>query len=78
MQKDIYLTLKKDFVCEFDSIGNIGKMYRRQDEIGTPHCITVDYDTLKNDTITIRDRDTMKQERVSVSKIKSYLKEKLI
>jgi len=76
--KDIYLTLKKDFVCEFDSIGNIGKMYRRQDEIGTPHCITVDYDTLKNDTITIRDRDTMKQERVSVSKIKSYLKEKLI
>ena len=75
--KDIYLDLKKDIVCEFDSIGNIGKMYRRQDEIGTPYCITVDYDTLKNDTVTIRDRDTMKQERVSISKIKSYLKEKL-
>lgn len=75
--KDIYLTLKKDFICEFDSIGNIGKMYRRQDEIGTPYCITVDYDTLKDNTITIRDRDTMKQERILVSNIKSYLSKKL-
>lgn len=55
--------------CEYDESGAIGKRYRRQDELGTPYCITIDFDTLENDTITLRDRDTMKQERVAVKDI---------
>lgn len=69
--------LKPFFMTEFDDNGNVGKRYRRQDEIGTPYCITVDYDSLSDDTITVRDRDTMKQERVSTNKIVKYLQEKL-
>ena len=61
----------------WDDIGNIGKRYRRQDEIGTPWCITIDYQTLDDDTVTIRDRDTMKQERIKCSGIVQYIKEKL-
>lgn len=61
----------------FDDNGNIGKRYRRQDEIGTPYCITVDFDTLKDETVTVRDRDTGKQERVSISDLSSYLSGKL-
>ena len=61
----------------WDDIGNIGKRYRRQDEIGTPWCITIDFETLENDTVTIRDRDTGKQERVEINEITSYLKDKL-
>lgn len=60
-------------MCEFDDNGNIGKRYRRQDEIGTPYCVTVDFDTLENSTVTVRDRDTMKQERVAVSELVGYL-----
>ena len=72
--KEIFNDLKDDFVCEFDDNGNIGKRYRRQDEIGTPYCITVDFDTLEKDSVTIRDRDTMEQDRVSVKELKDYLK----
>jgi len=61
----------------FDDNGNIGKRYRRQDEIGTPFCITVDFDTLEDDSVTIRDRDSMKQERVAIKEIFSYLNDKL-
>lgn len=75
--KKIYFNLKKIFVCEFDDVGNIGKMYRRQDEIGTPYCLTVDYQTLEDETITVRDRDTMRQERVSINQIEKYLTNKL-
>ncbi len=74
--KDIHTDLKKSISgVWFDDNGNIGKRYRRQDEIGTPYCITVDFDTLENDTVTIRDRDTGKQERVSVSELSSYFPE---
>ncbi len=76
--KSIYMDLKKEFTAEFDDAGNIGKMYRRQDEIGTPFCITVDYDTLKDNTVTVRDRDTMKQERLTINNLKSYLSQKLV
>lgn len=72
--KEIYHTLKTDYVSEFDDAGNIGKMYRRQDEIGTPLCITIDYGTVKDDTVTVRDRDTMKQARIPLSAIKKYIK----
>jgi glycyl-tRNA synthetase len=68
--------LQKDFKCEYDTAGSIGKRYRRQDEIGTPACITIDYDTLTDHAVTIRDRDTMVQERVALDKVKSYLKDK--
>lgn len=76
--REIYNDLKMDFMCEFDDNGNIGKRYRRQDEIGTPYCITVDFDTIeKDDTVTVRDRDTLKQERVKISDLKAYLNERI-
>jgi glycyl-tRNA synthetase len=75
--KELFDDLKEKFVCEFDDNGNIGKRYRRQDEIGTPYCVTVDFDSLKDDTVTVRDRDTMKQERIGVKELGQYLEEKL-
>lgn len=77
MAKGIYQTLVKHMTAEFDDAGNIGKMYRRQDEIGTPFCITVDYDSVQNQTVTIRDRDTMKQERIPVAEVLGYIEAKL-
>jgi glycyl-tRNA synthetase len=68
--------LQKDFKCEYDTSGSIGKRYRRQDEIGTPVCLTIDYDTLNDQSVTVRDRDTMVQERVSLDKVKAYIKDK--
>lgn len=76
--KSVFDFLKPEFMTMWDDIGNIGKRYRRQDEIGTPWCITIDYQTLEDDTVTIRDRDTMKQERVKVEEIKSWIREHLI
>ncbi|MEM1943416.1 MAG: glycine--tRNA ligase [Candidatus Caldarchaeum sp.] len=71
--RSVYESLKLDFDVFYDESGSIGRRYRRQDEIGTPYCITVDYQTIQDHTATIRDRDTMKQERVPVSDIKQYL-----
>ncbi len=76
--REIYDNLKMEYMCEFDDNGNIGKRYRRQDEIGTPFCITVDFDSLKNGDVTIRDRDTTKQIRMKMEKLVEYLKEQLI
>lgn len=73
----LYQTLRKNFTCEFDNSGNIGKMYRRQDEIGTPWCVTVDYDSLTDGKATVRDRDTMQQERVEISALADYFATKL-
>ena len=67
--RQIYRKLKKKFNCEFDLGGAIGKRYRRQDEIGTPYCICVDHQSLEDDTVTIRDRDTMEQVRVKWEEI---------
>lgn len=75
--KSVFDFLKPEFMTMWDDIGNIGKRYRRQDEIGTPWCITIDYQTLEDDTVTIRDRDTMKQERVKVEEIKNWIREHL-
>ena len=63
----VYDILKGVFMCEFDDNGNIGKRYRRQDEIGTPWCLTIDFQTLEDGTITVRDRDTLAQERVAIA-----------
>jgi len=77
--REVYASLKKEFsAVEFDDNGNIGKRYRRQDEIGTPFCVTVDFDTIeKDDSVTVRDRDSGKQERISLKEISKYLKGKL-
>lgn len=75
--RDIYKTLSPIFVTEFDDAGNIGKMYRRQDEIGTPFCVTVDYETVKSQTVTVRHRDNMKQERIPVSGVLPFMKDSL-
>lgn len=76
--RDLYLYFKSTSLsCVFDDRGNIGKRYYAQDEIGTPWCVTVDYDTLENDTVTVRDRDSAVQERVTVSKLVQYIKHKL-
>jgi len=72
--KEIFDSLKTEFMCEFDDNGNIGKRYRRQDEIGTPYCVTADFETIeKDDAVTIRDRDTMEQNRVKIDELKDYL-----
>ncbi len=75
--KKIHLDLLKDYAVYYDGRGNIGKRYAYQDEVGTPFCVTVDFETLDNHTVTVRDRDTMVQERVSVSKLKEWLNKKL-
>jgi len=72
--REIYDTLKLDFMCEFDDNGNVGKRYRRQDEIGTPYCVTVDFESLEDNAVTIRDRDTMKQERVKIEELVEWLR----
>ncbi len=75
--REIYDELRKDFSVTFDDRGNIGKRYYSQDEIGTPYCITVDYDSLENDDVTVRDRDTMKQERIKIKDLHSFINEKI-
>ncbi|MBN1916169.1 glycine--tRNA ligase [Candidatus Dojkabacteria bacterium] len=77
LAREIFEKLRKEFSCEFDDAGNIGKMYRRQDEIGTPWCVTIDFDSLKDNSATIRDRDTMKQERVKISDLENWISGKL-
>lgn len=74
--RKIYEDLRQDFMAAWDDRGNIGKRYASQDEIGTPFCITVDFDTLKDNTVTIRSRDTAQQERVKVAEVRGYLLDK--
>ena len=69
--------LKFHFNCQYDEKDTVGKRYRRQDAIGTPYCVTVDYDTLKDNTVTLRFRDTMKQERVSIDNLRSIIEDKV-
>ena len=75
--EEIYEMLSKKFMCDFDETGTIGKRYRREDEIGTPFCITVDFDTIEKDNcVTVRDRDTMEQQRVAIDDLVKFLEEK--
>ena len=76
--KGLAAELRQSWNVEFDDAGAIGRRYRRQDEIGTPYCVTVDFDTLEDDAVTVRERDTMKQERVSLSQVRSYFAERLL
>ena len=75
--EEVYAMLSKKFNIDFDVTGSIGKRYRRQDEIGTPYCITVDFDTLEDNAVTIRDRDTMKQTRLSIEELVKFIEEKI-
>jgi glycyl-tRNA synthetase len=76
--RDLATNLRKNWSVDFDDAGAIGRRYRRQDEIGTPYCITVDFDTLNDNAVTIRDRDTMKQERVGIDKVEQWLAPRLL
>ena len=79
LAKNIYLELKQKlpYLIDYDETGSIGRRYRRQDEIGTPWCLTIDHESLEDKTVTIRDRDTMKQERIKIEEIESFINEKL-
>ena len=72
----IYRDLGRDNLCEYDDTGSIGKRYRRQDEIGTPYCITFDFDSLEDKMVTIRERDSMKQERIKIGDLSEFFKDK--
>lgn len=74
---EIYRALNKKFPCTYDESGSIGKRYRRQDEIGTPFCITVDFDTLQDNSVTVRERDSMQQTRISVDELENYISGRL-
>ena len=65
-------------MCDYDEAGSIGKRYRRVDEIGTPYCVTIDFETLEDGCVTVRDRDTMEQIRIKIEDVKSYIEEKLV
>ncbi len=75
--KEVYAKLSKEFMCDYDEAGSIGKRYRREDEIGTPFCVTIDFDTLENNTVTIRDRDTMEQIRLPIDDLTDYVAKKI-
>ena len=74
---EIYSQLAKYFNCEYDVAGQIGKRYRRQDAIGTPYCVTVDFDTMEDETVTVRDRDTMEQIRLPINQLVDYISKKI-
>ena len=74
---EVFNSLKWDFKCFYEEKDNIGKRYRRQDALGTPYCITIDHQTLEDNTVTIRERDTMQQERISIEKLKEVVSEKV-
>jgi glycyl-tRNA synthetase len=76
--REVFEELRQSWMCEFDDNGNVGKRYRRQDEIGTPYCVTVDFDTLEKGLVTVRDRDTMQQETIELVNLKTYLAAKLV
>lgn len=75
--QEVYDKLAKSFMCDYDEAGSIGKRYRREDEIGTPYCVTIDFDTLEDESVTVRDRDTMEQVRIKIDELENYITEKI-
>lgn len=73
----VYNMLNKSFMTDFDETGSIGKRYRREDEIGTPFCVTYDFDSETDGCVTVRDRDTMEQVRIPIDQLKKYIEEKI-
>ena len=76
--RDLAAALRQSWNVDFDDAGAIGRRYRRQDEIGTPFCVTVDFDTLEDQAVTVRERDSMAQERVALDQVRAYLAERLL
>jgi len=76
--RDLAAELRKNWNVDFDDAGAIGRRYRRQDEIGTPYCITIDFETLEDNAVTIRDRDTMTQERIGIDQVVAWLAPRLV
>ena len=75
--EEVYSMLSKTFMCDYDEAGSIGKRYRREDEIGTPYCVTIDFDTLEDESVTMRDRDTMEQVRVKIEDVEKWIEDKI-
>lgn len=75
--EEVYSKLSKKFMCDYDEAGSVGKRYRREDEIGTPYCVTIDFDTLEDNQVTVRDRDTMEQVRISIDELEAWIAEKI-
>ena len=75
--REVYELLKPHFACQYDEVGAIGRRYRRHDEIGTPFALTIDFDSLENNDVTLRDRDTMEQRRVKIEDLVSVLKKEI-
>jgi glycyl-tRNA synthetase len=75
--RDLAAALRRRWNVEFDDAGAIGRRYRRQDEIGTPFCVTVDFETLQDDAVTVRERDSMRQERVGLDQVETFLRGQL-
>ena len=73
----VYEQLSADFMTDYDDAGSIGKRYRRQDEIGTPFCITYDFDSVEDGCVTVRERDSMKQERMPIADVKKYIEDRI-
>jgi glycyl-tRNA synthetase len=73
----VFDLVKPEWMCDYDDAGSIGRRYRRQDEVGTPFCVTVDFDTLEDRAVTVRERDSMAQERLPVANLVAYLAERL-
>jgi len=78
MAGDLAAQLRRHWNVDFDDAGAIGKRYRRQDEIGTPYCVTVDFDTLEDHAVTVRERDSMAQQRIALDQVEGYLAQRLV
>jgi glycyl-tRNA synthetase len=73
----VFHDLKKHFKCFYDDGGAVGRRYRRMDEIGTPYCVTIDGETAEDEAVTVRDRDTMEQERIKISELTAFIQKKI-
>jgi glycyl-tRNA synthetase len=78
VSREVWAAVAPHWQCDYDETQAIGRRYRRQDEIGTPYCVTVDFDTLDDHAVTVRERDTMKQERIAIDQVKGYFAERLL
>jgi len=76
--REVFDLLKGNWMCDYDDAGSIGRRYRRQDEVGTPFCVTVDFESLDDDAVTVRDRDSMAQDRLAIEGLANYLTERLV
>jgi glycyl-tRNA synthetase len=77
LAREVLKSLQPHFMCDYDETQNIGKRYRRQDELGTPYCVTIDFDSLDDQAVTVRERDSMAQERIAITDLVAHLRDRL-